>query len=109
MYFLSKMLRTTPYCLLRNLLGGFCEGRNVNDDGVAIHMRCKSDGVAPALLSNRRNVDGGGAMAADDVLPFLAVAIGAADEAGIEGGTVAAGLLDHHEADGLPIGVKREE
>src|SRR5208337_2750618 len=107
--FCNNLPRTIASGLSRNLLRRFRQRRNINHNRVAIHTRCKTDGIAPALLSDRGDVDGRSATPADDVLSFLAVAVSAADETRIERRAVATRLLDHHEPDGLATHVDRKQ
>src|ERR1700722_2533909 len=87
--------------LARNLLSGTPETGEIHHDVAAIDAGCDTDGIAAALVSDTRNVDGRAAMAADDVLAVLPIAFGATDAARIESCAVAIGFLDDHEAQGL--------
>ena|ERR1700688_1236938 len=87
--------------LTRNLLSGATEAGKIHHDVAAIDARCDSNGIAAALISDTRNVDGRAAMTADDVLAVLAITFGATDAARIESGAVAVGLLDDHETQRL--------
>src|SRR5689334_25326355 len=64
-------------------------------------MRRKADRIAAASLAEGRNVDGGGTVAADNVLAVLAVVLGTADAAGVQGDAPAVWLLDDEEAERL--------
>ena len=61
----------------------------------------KSDRIASALLTDRRNIDRRSAVPADHVLSLLPVAIRAANQAGIQRSAIAVRFLDDHEANRL--------
>src|SRR5579872_2552908 len=55
-----------------------------NHDLAGLHFRCQRDRVAPALLADGWDVDGGSAVLADHVGPFLIVALASANLAGVK-------------------------
>jgi hypothetical protein len=87
--------------LTRNLLSGVTQTGKIHHNVAAIDAGCDTDGIAAALISDTRNVDGRAAMAADYVLAVLAITFGATDAARIESGAVAIGFLDDHETQRL--------
>ena len=87
--------------LARNLLSGMAQAGKIHHDVAAIDARCDSNGIAAALIADRRDINRGAAMTADDILAVLAIAFGAADAASIESSAVAIGFLDDHEAQSL--------
>ena len=87
--------------LTRNLLSGATKTGEIHHDVTAVDVRRDTDGIAAALISDTRNVDGRAAMTADDILAVLPITFGATDAARIESGAVAIGLLDDHEAQSL--------
>src|SRR5260370_25606455 len=68
-------------------------------------MRGHADGIASALIADRRNIDRRGAVAADDVLAVLPVTFRAADTARIQRRAPAAWLLDDHETQRLTASI----
>ena len=87
--------------LTRNLLSGVAQAGEIHHDIAAIDAGCDADGIAAALISDTRNVDGRAAMTADDILAVLAITFGATDTASVESCAIAIGLLDDHEAQSL--------
>ena len=87
--------------LARDLLSGPPETGKIHHDVAAIDVGCDTDGIAAALISDTRNVDGRAAMTADNVLAVLAITFGATNAARIESGAVAIGFLDDHETQRL--------
>ena len=84
-----------------NLLSGVTQGGKIHHNVAAIDAGCDSNGIAAALIADRRDINRGAAMTADDILAVLAIAFGAADAASIESSAVAIGFLDDHEAQSL--------
>src|SRR5262249_15506045 len=66
-------------------------------------------GVTTAGAADGRNIDGGSAMATDDVLAVLAITLGATNGASVESSAPAGGLLDDHESNGLAGSVDGKE
>src|SRR5882724_8166463 len=77
---------------------GFCNCAEVDDEIGAVHAKWNANGIAAARLADCRNVNGGAAVAADDVLPILPVAFRATDAAGVERHAPALRLLDDQKA-----------
>src|ERR1700741_4815010 len=67
------------------------------------------DGIAAAFFADGGDVNRGAAMTANDVLPILAIALGAADLTGVQSRAPAVGLLDDHKAQTLPVHLQGEE
>src|ERR1700687_3518664 len=67
--------------LVRNSAPGFGERRDINHQRAIFRSRGNADRIAPTRFSDRWNVDGGSAVAADYVRAVLAVAGRAADQA----------------------------
>ena len=95
--------------LTRNLLSGATQAGKIHHDVAAIDVRGNVDGIAATLIADSRNVDGGAAMTADDVLAVLPIAFRATDAASIESGAVAVGFLDDHETQSLVGDVHGEQ
>jgi len=95
--------------LTRNLLRGMTQAGKIHHNVAAIDVRCDADGIAATLIADGRNINGGAAMTADNVLAVLAIAFGATDAARIESGAVAVGFLDDHEAERLTGDVYGEQ
>ena len=87
--------------LTRNLLSGAAQAGKIHHDVAAVDAGCDTDGIAAALISDTRDVDGRAAMAADYVLAVLAITFSATDAARIESGAVAIGFLDDHKTQRL--------
>jgi len=87
--------------LTRNLLSGMTEAGKIHHNVAAVDARRDADGIAATLIADGRNINGGAAMTADDVLAVLAVAFRATDTTSIESGAVAVGFLDDHETQHL--------
>lgn len=90
---------------LGDLSEGVGDGGNVDDDIGAFDLERETDGIAATGFADRGNVNGGGAVAADDVLAVLAIAFRAADAASIERDAPALRLLDDKEAKILRTGI----
>ena len=95
--------------LTRNLLSGATQAGKIHHNVAAIDARRDSDGIAATLIADGRNINGGAAMTADDVLAVLTIAFRTTDAASIESGAVAVGFLDDHEAQSLVGDVHGEE
>src|SRR3984893_5750842 len=87
--------------LTRNLLSGATQAGKIHHNVAAIDVRGNADGIAATLIADGRNVDGGAAMAADDILAVLSIAFRTTDAASIESCAVSVGLLDDHETQRL--------
>src|ERR1700685_2821534 len=85
--------------LLRDPAPRFRQLRDVDYQRAAVEARGHADRIASPCFPDRRNVNGGGAIAAHDVRTILAVSGGAANQAGVErGAPVAVWLANHKEA-----------
>ena len=89
---------------LGNLLGGRDERGNIQNKIAAIGVRWHADGIAPALISNRRHIDRRATVPADDVLSVLAIAFCATNPASVQSRAVTIRLLDNQEAHRLMAG-----
>ena len=89
---------------------GAGQRREIHDHFSPFHARLHGNRIAAAALADRRNINRRAAIAADHVLPFLAVSGRAANLAGIERrGVIAVGLVDHQEADHRVVHVRGVE
>src|ERR1700686_1831167 len=95
--------------LARNLLSSMTQAGKIHHNVAAVDVRRHSDGIAATLIADGRDINGGAAVTANDVLAVLAIAFRAADAASIESGAVAVGLLDDHEAQSLLGDVHSEQ
>src|SRR5260370_25368639 len=95
--------------LLRNLARSLRQGRYIQHQVAAIHVRRDANRIAAALLADRGHVNCRSAVAANDVLSVLAVAFRAADAAGIQRPAVTVPPLDDEEAQPLPSDLQREK
>src|SRR5450759_4219777 len=83
--------------LLRDSAPRFGQLRNVDHQRATLRARGDADGIASARFPNRRNVNGGSAVAANDVRTILAISGGAANQAGVKRGAPASVWLSNHE------------
>src|SRR3984893_5266976 len=87
--------------LTRNLLSCATQAGKIHHNVAAINVRGNADGIAATLIADGRNVDGGAAMTADDILAVLSIAFRATDATSIESCAISVGLLDDHESQRL--------
>src|SRR5262249_8201362 len=85
-------------CLSLGDLGeGVRNGRDVDDDVRAFHLKRQAHWIAAARLANRGNVNRRSTVTANHILPVLTVAFRAANPARIERHAPALRLFDHQE------------
>src|SRR5271154_1057274 len=88
---LRRGFRTNDSPTSRANISGFMNHRRragqrgeIDEHFSAFHARFYGDGIAAAAIADRGNVDHRAAVAADHVLPFLAISLPAADLARVE-------------------------
>src|SRR5882672_8224534 len=84
------------------------DGGDIDDDVGAFDSERETDGIAAAGFADGGNVNGGAAVAANDVLAVLAITFGATDTASVERNAPALRLLDNDKAKVLRSGIYRK-
>src|SRR5260370_8121316 len=80
----SETRRRNIGSLFRDLGRGLCQRAKIHHEVGGVDVGWHADRIAAALLANRRDVNCGGAMAADHVLAVLPITFGPANAPTIE-------------------------
>src|SRR6267154_401323 len=101
--------QTRVSVLLRHLFFRLRQRAHIHYQIAALNARGHTDRIAPANFANRRYIYRRPTLAANDILPILAIAFRAANAASIQRRAVSVGLFDDHEAQRLTTHVNRKQ
>src|SRR5258708_4403168 len=101
--------QTRVSVLLRHLFFRLRQCAHIHYQIAALNARGHTDRIAPANFANRRHIYCRPTVAANDILPILAIAFRAANAASIQSRSVSVRLLDDHEAQRLATHVNRKQ